>query len=135
LNPYGVEFDLNGRALALTWLAVVFIWIATLFWMFSICCCSGRSNPHHRSNKGGMWVEDDERAVAARYRGTEKLGSGSYQRVASPYLGNASSEHVPLQSYPQPMGGASPQPARHYAQPNWQPTHAANPSYEPYRSH
>jgi hypothetical protein len=87
-----------------------------------------------------MWVEDDESAVRARYRGTggEKLGSGSYQRVASPYLGSASSEHVPLQQYPQTMGGAppSPQPQRHYAQqPNWQPSHHANPSYEPYRAH
>lgn len=48
LNDYNVEVSLGRSAMVVTWLSVVFGWAATLFWLFSICCCSGSSNPHHR---------------------------------------------------------------------------------------
>lgn len=48
LNDYDVSVTLGRNAMVVTWLSVVFGWAATLFWLFSICCCSGSSNPHHR---------------------------------------------------------------------------------------
>ena len=50
-NDYNVHVNIGKNAMIVTWLSVVFGWAATLFWLFSICCCSGSSNPHHRNNK------------------------------------------------------------------------------------
>lgn len=128
-----MTLNMGTSALAVTWLAVAFSWAATWFWLFSICCCSGKSNPHHRGNKGGLWTAGDEAGYADRFAGTggfrhsvraEKPGSGSYNRLASPYVGAAAGhpgEQVPLHSYP------SPQPSP-YAQ-------NQNGPWEPYRHH
>ncbi|TKA75048.1 hypothetical protein B0A55_05996 [Friedmanniomyces simplex] len=108
LHPYGIRISLGTHALTLIWLAVLFSWAATLFWLFSVCCCSGRSNPHHRSNKGGLWAAEPKgqgygggNEMGGRGRGmrVEKTGGG-YERVGSPYLGHEG-DRVPLQDYPQ----------------------------------
>lgn len=123
LDDYGVKVSLGKDALIVVWLAVVFSWAGTLFWLFSVCCCSGRSNPHHRSNRGGLWNAEPKTMGYGDYgRGmrVEKTGGG-YERVASPYVGGPAqddySERVPLQSYG--------------------PGHSQHPStggpYEPYR--
>lgn len=140
LHPYGIDLSLGTHALAVTWIAVVCSWVATSFWLFSVCCCSGKSNPHHKSNKGGLWNAGGDEAAHHAERGrdglrAEKTASGGYQRVASPYVGAASSEHVPLTNYPQPSSGfgqPSPGFAHHdggYA-PQYQPQQTG---WEPYR--
>lgn len=108
LDPYGVKITLGGHALAICWLAVVFSWGATIFWLFSVCCCSGRSNPHHKSNKGGLWQAEEKGqgyGDPSRGRGLRVEKTGGYERVASPYLG-AHDDQVPLQQYPQQPGHA-----------------------------
>ena len=55
LNPYRVHLTVGTQALGVAWLAVLLGLASTTFWLFSACCCSGRNNPHHRSNKGGLW--------------------------------------------------------------------------------
>ncbi|KAK1021431.1 hypothetical protein LTR33_018460, partial [Friedmanniomyces endolithicus] len=131
LKPYSIRISLGLPALTLTWLAVLFSWAATLFWLCSVCCCSGRSNPHHRSNKGGLWAAEPKElgysgggggneAGGSRGRGgmrVEKTGGG-YERVASPFLGHAGDERVPLQDYPQqqPHGGQPSGPFEPYRQ-------------------
>ncbi|KAK0267036.1 hypothetical protein LTR91_004679 [Friedmanniomyces endolithicus] len=131
LKPYSIRISLGLPALTLTWLAVLFSWAATLFWLASVCCCSGRSNPHHRSNKGGLWAAEPKGqgysgggrgngAGAGRGRGgmrVEKTGGG-YERVASPFLGHEEEERVPLQDYPpqQPHGGQPSGPFEPYRQ-------------------
>ncbi|KAI6863894.1 hypothetical protein KC334_g20352, partial [Hortaea werneckii] len=123
LDPYGIKLALGEHALAVTWLSVAFSWAATLFWLFSICCCSGRSNPHHKSNKGGLWKAEPKGQGYGdwgnRGRGlqVQKTGGG-YERVASPYVGGVDGDRVPLQQYPQ-------QPAGHYRQ--------QSGPFEPYR--
>ena len=126
LAPYGIAVSLGTSALICTWLSVIFSWTATLFWLFSVCCCSGRSNPHHRGNKGGLWNADPE---GGRGRGgvrAEKTGGsgnyGNYERVSSPFLGGGApgGERVPLHAYP-----STPQ------QQHQQQYH--NGGYEPYR--
>lgn len=107
LDPYDVKVTLGTHALIVCWLAAVFSLGATLFWLFSICCCSGRSNPHHKSNKGGLWnaepkgqgYGDFERGRGLQVQQTP----GGYERVGSPYIG-AGGDQVPLQQYPQPTG-------------------------------
>ena len=94
----------------ITWLSVVFSWAGTLFWLFSICCCSGRSNPHHRSNKGGLW-NAEQKGMGYGGRGMRVEKTGGYAPVASPFLGHAEDEagdRVPLTSYPQPSGSYEP---------------------------
>ncbi|SMR42209.1 unnamed protein product [Zymoseptoria tritici ST99CH_1A5] len=133
LDDYGIKLSLSTPQLTVVWLAVAFSLAGSLFWLFSICCCSGRSNPHHRSNKGGLWnaepkgqgygVADQQHHAAwageRRSRGlqVEKTG-GDYERVTSPYAGHGGEESVPLNDYAQPtsyssggLGGN-----RHYAQ-------------------
>ncbi|KAI5371219.1 hypothetical protein Slin15195_G020910 [Septoria linicola] len=110
LEPYGIKLTLGHNALVAGWLGAALSLGATFFWVFSICCCSGRSNPHHKSNKGGLWnaepkgqgYNDGGFAVDRRGRGlkVEKTG-GDYTRVASPYVGAPeNSDQVPLHSYP-----------------------------------
>ena len=108
LDKYKVTVSLSTHTLAVSWLAVALSIGATFFWLFSICCCSGRSNPHHKSNKGGLWnAEPKGRGYGDYGRGrggmrVEKTGGG-YERVASPFLGGADNDRVPLAPYPQPQ--------------------------------
>lgn len=123
LHQYGIQVSLGTHALVLTWLAVLFSCGATFFWLFSVCCCSGRSNPHHRSNKGGLWNAEPKGQGYGDYgrgRGlrVEKTG-GNYERVGSPFLaGGEYGDRVPLRSFPQSGGH--------------QRAHSAS-AYEPFR--
>ena len=44
LKPYHINGYLGRNMFSATWLAVLFSFAAALFWMFSSCCCSGRTN-------------------------------------------------------------------------------------------
>ena len=107
-SPYNIKVNIGTRALEITWIATAFSIGATLFWLFSICCCSGRSNPHHRSNKGdkGLWNTEPKDGDRRSVMSLGKTGTG-YSRVESPQNG----DRVPLYSYPaQPTAYQSPQP-------------------------
>lgn len=123
LDDYGIKLSLGNHALAVTWLAVAFSVAATFFWLCSVCCCSGRSNPHHKSNKGGLWGAEPKGQGYGNYgrgRGlqVQQTGGGAgYERVASPYMG-MEGDRVPLQQYPQ-------QPAGHFR--------GQSGAYEPFR--
>jgi hypothetical protein len=79
-----------------TWLAVAFSMGAGLFWLFSVCCCSGRSN-----NK----------------RVKVEKTPYTYERVASPYMGTHPNQHgdnLPLNPMPESHGKAAAyEPFRH----------------------
>jgi hypothetical protein len=87
LKGYGIRGQLGRNGLSIVWLAVAFSWGAGLFWMFSTCCCSGRSEKRGRKDKRG---------------GDQLLGGGEkgYQRVASPYMGAADNSGPAGQSMP-----------------------------------
>lgn len=55
VDDYGISLSTTRSTMIVGWLAVVFSFGALFFWLCSVCCCSGRSNPHHKSNKGGLW--------------------------------------------------------------------------------
>lgn len=44
LKPYGIKASLGRSMYSVTWMAVAFSCGAALFWLFSVCCCSGRNN-------------------------------------------------------------------------------------------
>ena len=44
LKDYDIHGSLGHSIFVWTWLAVLFSWGAGLFWLFSSCCCSGRSD-------------------------------------------------------------------------------------------
>ncbi|KAI9683659.1 MAG: hypothetical protein M1829_004964 [Trizodia sp. TS-e1964] len=94
LKPFGIQGSLGRPMYTLTWLAVAFSWAAGLFWLFSVCCCSGRSNSPKR-----VKVEK------APY---------TYERVESPAHGQYG-DHVPLHPMPAASGkhGGAYEPYRH----------------------
>lgn len=52
LKVYGITGNLGHNMFAATWLAVLFAVAAWVFWLFSVCCCSGRS-PYHKNRNSG----------------------------------------------------------------------------------
>ena len=64
LKDYHIHGKMGKTMYIWAWLAVAFSWGAGLFWLFSSCCCSGRSD---------------------RIKGyNDKRGGTSYQRMPSP---------------------------------------------------
>ncbi|KAH4421604.1 hypothetical protein HBH92_003040 [Parastagonospora nodorum] len=43
LKPYNIKASLGRQMLSVVWLAVAFSLASGLFWLFSTCCCSGKS--------------------------------------------------------------------------------------------
>jgi hypothetical protein len=98
LKDYNVTVSLSTHMLAVTWLATAFILLATIFWLFSCCCCSGKSNPHHLRNKEAPAAELGlAPGFLNRGRSTksEKHGAG-YARVESPSRHHRNDSDVPL---------------------------------------
>ncbi|KAJ5912913.1 hypothetical protein N7504_001796 [Penicillium tannophilum] len=110
LKAYGIELSMGKNIFAATWLAVAFSLAATIFWVFSVCCCSGRS-PYNHKNKGmrgnGLTAEK------APYT-YEPIGAGAQQPFG----------HQQPTSYPPP-------PPNSYPMTNQQQHHAS--PYEPFR--
>ncbi|KAI9888040.1 MAG: hypothetical protein M1823_000161 [Watsoniomyces obsoletus] len=102
-KPYGIRASL-GSTLSVSWLAVAFAVVAALFWVFSICCCSGRNNSRTSKTKA------------------EKNAPYNYEPVAGP-LGGARQAYNPHGGPGMPMHNMG--PAGH---PPQQPQ-----GYEPYR--
>ncbi|WEW59664.1 WD repeat-containing protein 6 [Emydomyces testavorans] len=100
LKPFNIKASLGNRMFTITWLATLFAFFGGIFWLFSVCCCSGRSPFDHRDRKG-------RRGMVA-----EKTPY-TYERVASPYGDkNMGGSSVPLNPMP-PQQGASYEPYRH----------------------
>lgn len=101
LHGHDISITLSRHTLGVTWLAALCSCAATLFWLFSACCCSGKSNPHHHSNRSAPAADGVFGAgfkAPTRGRGglrVEKT-AGGYERVASPFLGAGHDDHVPL---------------------------------------
>lgn len=77
LKQYNVHASLGTSMFATVWLAVVFSWAGGLFWLFSVCCCSGRSNSPAKRREG----KDEE--VPRMQRGSQ----WGYQKVEGEGMG------------------------------------------------
>lgn len=71
LKDFGAVATVNNRTLSIMWIGVAFAFGASLFWMFSSCCCSARSREimGHRDRSSGNYEK-------APY---------TYERVQAPY--------------------------------------------------
>ncbi|KAI5920731.1 SUR7/PalI family-domain-containing protein [Camillea tinctor] len=54
-DDYGVESNLNNNFLATVWIGVAFALAASLFWLFSACCCKAERRSSHK--RGGSETE------------------------------------------------------------------------------
>lgn len=81
LKDFGAVANLNNKTLIIMWLGVGFAFGASLFWMFSTCCCSGRSRKiMGHSDRSGS--------------GSYEKAPYTYERVAAPYA-PTSQVHAP----------------------------------------
>ncbi|CAG8898121.1 unnamed protein product [Penicillium egyptiacum] len=92
LKVYGVEVDLGKNIYVATWLAVAFSLAATFFWMFSTCCCSGRSPYGHKDRHNTRGSITAEKAPYTY----EPIGA------AHPPFGSQQPQHGYSTSYPPP---------------------------------
>lgn len=90
LEPYNIETSMGNKMLQVLWLGVAFSIASGLFWMLSVCCCSGKSG-----NKK-MVVEKTPY---------------TYERVSSPAFGQQGHQ---LQTAPGFKPNAHGQPATAY---------------------
>lgn len=99
-KDFNVAASTNSQMYTITWLAVVFAFAASVFWMFSTCCCSGKRAKVMGTDHG---------------RGTTKSGAGGhhYERVAAPYMGhNVGGNSMPMTAVGQKQA-AGYEPYRH----------------------
>ena len=43
LEPYNIDASMGNKMLQVMWLGVAFSIASGLFWLLSVCCCSGKS--------------------------------------------------------------------------------------------
>ncbi|KAF8253742.1 hypothetical protein K440DRAFT_575643 [Wilcoxina mikolae CBS 423.85] len=91
VNLFGVRATVGKHFISTTWFCTAFAFAAAIFWMMSMCCCSGRTK-NVMDNKG-----------KAKGTKVERTGGG-YERVASPYQGTT----TPLSYGAKPVPGYEP---------------------------
>jgi hypothetical protein len=77
-KPYAITLSLGTRMMALDWLAVVFSIAASLFWVLSICCCSGKSSRSGRKRDGGKPGTSRQPTFPFINRGYQPLGDQTH---------------------------------------------------------
>jgi len=108
LKPYNIHSSVGTSMFAVDWIAVAFSAGATIFWTFSICCVSGKSNGKNTNKMTPMGYGPFNTATA---RG--------YQPVESPLLNQPSGYH-----------GTNPEAG---AGVGAGPFHGRDTAYEPFR--
>ena len=121
LKKYNIHASLGHNVFVLIWLSVAFSWAAGIFWLFSSCCCSGRSDrikgyndKPSQSSRGASGGGGGGRGFKAEHT------PYTYERVESPFLGHSAN------------AGTGPSPSYHQNVPmaNMGPKDTA---YEPFR--
>ncbi|KAI0178805.1 SUR7/PalI family-domain-containing protein [Hypoxylon sp. FL1284] len=70
IERYGGDAKWSNNFLACIWIGVAFALGASLFWLFSVCCCKPESRPYGRRSRRGSE--------------SEKFLSGSYAPIGGP---------------------------------------------------
>jgi len=68
LKPYGIHITFGTKMASLDWIAFAFSLAASLFWLISMCCCSGKSSKKHEKSSG---------------KGYGKFGGQKYERLGA----------------------------------------------------
>jgi len=85
LKEYNVKSSVGTRVMAVDWLAVAFSIGASIFWLVSICCCSGRSG-HNKDRHSQAVTHGQAFAPFGQSRGYQPLGDSGIQHP-NPYGG------------------------------------------------
>ncbi|KAF3004245.1 hypothetical protein E8E13_007590 [Curvularia kusanoi] len=91
LEPYNIEASMGNKMLQTMWLGVAFSIASGLFWLLSVCCCSGSSG--HKKTV------------------VEKTPY-SYERVASPAFGQSGHQLQTAPAFKQGQAGTAYEPYR-----------------------
>lgn len=84
-KDFKIDATVGQKWLMTTWIATAFAFAASLFWLLSTCCCSGRTNKV-------MDTKGKESTKSVKVEHTPY----TYERVASPYTGGS---NVSLKEY------------------------------------
>jgi hypothetical protein len=71
LSQHGATASMNRQFLAAVWIGAAAAAGASLFWLFSVCCCKPEKRPYKNGKKGGKHSDDTEKF----------LPTGSYQPI------------------------------------------------------
>ena len=96
-KDFGVSVDVGKKFIPTTWALTAFSLAAAFFWLFSTCCCSGRTR---------KVMQSEGKRGSVLPVGREPY---TYERVASPN-GQAP---VPMQTYGGPPAFGGREPMRH----------------------
>lgn len=107
-DEFGVKAYVGTKFISATWVCWLFSFGATVFWLFSTCCCSGRTQrvmgDRKAAKKGSMLP-----VVRTPYT-YERVSSPSPYAVKGAHHGT-SDNSLPMHPYP---GGTSYEPMRHH---------------------
>lgn len=95
---YGVRGKINTTFLGVIWIAVVFAIAASLFWLFTICCCK----PEHRSSRSSSRKNrqsDGEKLLPKTGKGYAPLGN-DHEMTSGYYNQNQSQSQYGAPRYP-----------------------------------
>ncbi|KGO75206.1 Actin cortical patch SUR7/pH-response regulator PalI [Penicillium italicum] len=118
LKVYDVHVGLGKNIYIATWLAVAFSLGATVFWMLSTCCCSGRSPYSHNDRRNTRGSTTAEKAPYTY----EPIGA-----ARTPF--GTQEPHAPQHGYVT----SYPPPPTHHNDIPMTPYNQQSSAYEPYR--
>ncbi|KAA8647414.1 hypothetical protein EYZ11_006073 [Aspergillus tanneri] len=98
LKDYGIKGSMGKNIFVATWLAVAFSLGAALFWLFSSCCCSGRS-PYNHKNKNPRAITAEKAPYTYEPLGTPAVppyGNTAYPAPANHNHNQQSSAYEPF---------------------------------------
>jgi hypothetical protein len=92
-KQYQITSSVGTKVMALDWLAVAFSLAASLFWVISICCCSGKSPYAKRDERRSKATDEAGNAFLpfGQNRGYQPLGETGQQPYGAP------GEHNPME--------------------------------------
>ncbi|KAG9255974.1 uncharacterized protein F5Z01DRAFT_531081 [Emericellopsis atlantica] len=73
-KQYGVHGSINTQFLATIWIGCAFAVGASVFWLFTICCCK----PEHNSHKNRDGADDHEKLMGNRASGYYPIGGTNH---------------------------------------------------------
>jgi hypothetical protein len=93
-KQYQITSTVGTKVMALDWLAVAFSIASSLFWVISICCCSGKSPYNKRADRRAKAADGSGNAFLpfGQNRGYQPLEEGHGQQ---PY--GAPGTHNPME--------------------------------------
>jgi hypothetical protein len=85
LKEYGVKSNLGANAFAASWLALALSAISTFFWLFSSCCCSGRTEARRSPAQGSYEKVDFGSGGAASHHGHTSAPAPTFANTNTAY--------------------------------------------------